>query len=202
MGRVVPGRAGRSGSFGCEESEVFLATRLEKPARCAACSSMPRTPIFLSGDLHALAHGAIESNGKHDLRHNPVHSVLTGPISTGPKGWPSSARGIATPRRDRPRVERRFEAARVERIHTGGLYPRHMRVQHVPMDSSAKLRRISIGSRHSTASSSTVRCPRRESASQHAPQALMSVSPSTRSGRRRAADNRARADAEWSHANR
>jgi hypothetical protein len=30
---------------------------------------------------------------KQDLRHNPVHAVLTGPISTGPKGWPSSARG-------------------------------------------------------------------------------------------------------------
>jgi phosphodiesterase/alkaline phosphatase D-like protein len=59
----------------------------------AACSSMHRTPLFLSGDLHALAHGIIERNGKHDLRHNPVHSVLTGPISTGPKGWPSSARG-------------------------------------------------------------------------------------------------------------
>jgi hypothetical protein len=59
----------------------------------AASSAMPRSPLFLSGDLHALAHGAIERNGKHDLRHNPVHSVLTGPISTGPRGWPSSARG-------------------------------------------------------------------------------------------------------------
>ena len=58
-----------------------------------ACSTMPRTPIFLSGDLHALAHGTIERNGALDLRHNPVHSVLTGPLSTGPKSWPSSARG-------------------------------------------------------------------------------------------------------------
>ena len=58
-----------------------------------ACSAALRTPLFLSGDLHALAHGVIERNGNQDLRHNPVHSVLTGPISTGPKGWPSAARG-------------------------------------------------------------------------------------------------------------
>jgi hypothetical protein len=59
----------------------------------SACSASRRTPLFLSGDLHALAHGIIERNGKQDLRHNPVHAVLTGSISTGPKGWPSAARG-------------------------------------------------------------------------------------------------------------
>jgi hypothetical protein len=59
----------------------------------AASAAMRRTPLFLSGDLHALAHGIIERNGNQDLRHNPVHAVLTGPISTGPKGWPSAARG-------------------------------------------------------------------------------------------------------------
>ncbi len=59
----------------------------------SASSAMRRVPIFLSGDLHALAHGAIERDGKQDFRKNPIHSVLTGPISTGPKGWPSSARG-------------------------------------------------------------------------------------------------------------
>lgn len=59
----------------------------------SACANTPRPPVFLSGDLHALGHGLIERNGKQDLRHNPVHAVLTGPLSTGPKGWPSSARG-------------------------------------------------------------------------------------------------------------
>lgn len=58
-----------------------------------AASAMPRIPLFLSGDLHALAHGAIEKNGADDFRRNPVHSILTGPISTGPRGWPSAARG-------------------------------------------------------------------------------------------------------------
>ena len=54
---------------------------------------MERVPLFLSGDLHALAHGAIERNGRMDLRRNPVHSVLTGPVSTGRLGYPSAARG-------------------------------------------------------------------------------------------------------------
>jgi hypothetical protein len=58
-----------------------------------ACSESERIAIFLSGDLHALAHGAIVRNGAVDLRRNPVHSVLTGPVSTGPRGWPSAARG-------------------------------------------------------------------------------------------------------------
>jgi hypothetical protein len=54
---------------------------------------MNRPAVFLSGDLHALAHAAITRNGPHDLRSNPVHSILTGPLSTGPLGWPSAARG-------------------------------------------------------------------------------------------------------------
>jgi len=58
-----------------------------------ASSNSDRLAVFLSGDLHALAHGAITQNGRFDLSRNPVHSVLTGPISTGPRGWPSSARG-------------------------------------------------------------------------------------------------------------
>jgi hypothetical protein len=58
-----------------------------------AASESDRLALFLSGDLHALAHGAIRRSGPLDLSRNPVHSVLTGPISTGPRGWPSSARG-------------------------------------------------------------------------------------------------------------
>lgn len=59
-----------------------------------ASSAMTRgVPLFLSGDLHALAHGALEGNAADDFRRNPVQTVLTGPVSTGPRGWPSSARG-------------------------------------------------------------------------------------------------------------
>ncbi len=58
-----------------------------------ACSNMERIPLFVSGDLHALGQGRIVRNGSMDLRRNPVHSILSGPISTGPKAWPSAWRG-------------------------------------------------------------------------------------------------------------
>jgi len=64
--------------------------RLQHDRLLDAASAMKRAPVFMSGDLHALAHGTIERNGG---RRNPVHSILTGPISTGPMGWPSAARG-------------------------------------------------------------------------------------------------------------
>lgn len=68
--------------------------KLQHDRLLRAASAMTRgVPLFLSGDLHALAHGVIERNGADDLRRNSVHTVLTGPISTGPRGWPSSARG-------------------------------------------------------------------------------------------------------------
>jgi hypothetical protein len=54
---------------------------------------MRRIPLFLSGDLHALAEGRIERYGQLDLRANPIVTVLTGPVSTGPKAWPSAWRG-------------------------------------------------------------------------------------------------------------
>ncbi|MBM3737743.1 MAG: hypothetical protein FJW39_18340 [Acidobacteria bacterium] len=83
------------GRLGVANTKYFWQEgwRLQHDRLLAAASGMARIPVFMSGDLHALAHGAIERNGKHDLRRNPVHSVLTGPVSTGPWGWPSSARG-------------------------------------------------------------------------------------------------------------
>ena len=58
-----------------------------------AASGMRGVPLFLSGDLHALGEGRILRYRNLDLRRNPVLSVLTGPISTGPKAWPSAWRG-------------------------------------------------------------------------------------------------------------
>lgn len=54
---------------------------------------MQRSPLFLSGDLHALAEGRIRRYGQLDFSRNPITTVLTGPISTGPKAWPSAWRG-------------------------------------------------------------------------------------------------------------
>lgn len=67
--------------------------RLQHNRLLRAASEMDRLPLFLSGDLHAIGEGQIHRYGNLDLRRNPVATVLTGPISTGPKAWPSSWRG-------------------------------------------------------------------------------------------------------------
>ena len=51
-----------------------------------------RPGIVVSGDLHATGHALIDSSGALELRANPVHSILAGPIGTR-LGWPSNARG-------------------------------------------------------------------------------------------------------------
>ena len=95
-GEWYPDLLGDDGTLGATQPKYMWQSgwKLQHDRLLRAASSMTRgVPLFLSGDLHALAHGAIERNGADDLRRNPVHSVLTGPISTGPRGWPSAARG-------------------------------------------------------------------------------------------------------------
>lgn len=83
------------GSLGTDQPKYFWQSgwRLQHDRLLAAASRMRRIPLFLSGDLHALAYGRILRNGCADLGRNPVVSVLTGPISTGPLAWPSAWRG-------------------------------------------------------------------------------------------------------------
>ncbi len=84
-----------NGRLGVAKAKYFWQEgwRSQHDRLLTASSQSDRLAVFLSGDLHALAHGAIARNGRLDLRGNPVHSVLTGPVSTGPRGWPSAARG-------------------------------------------------------------------------------------------------------------
>jgi hypothetical protein len=65
----------------------------------AAMSGMRRRiPLSMSGDLHAIGIGRILRSGALDLSANPVVTALTGPVGTGPSGWPSSIRKVgATP---------------------------------------------------------------------------------------------------------
>jgi len=53
-----------------------------------------RVPLVVSGDLHAVALGEMQRSGELDLRDNPVTTVLSGPIGTGPRGWPSAFRRV------------------------------------------------------------------------------------------------------------
>ena len=60
-----------------------------------AIARMPgRVPLVVSGDLHALALGQVLRAGSQRFDANPVTTVLSGPIGTGPGGWPSVFRAI------------------------------------------------------------------------------------------------------------
>ncbi len=59
----------------------------------AASGMKGRIPLFISGDLHAIAQGRMQATGSIDLSANPVHSILAGPLGTG-VGWPSGRRGM------------------------------------------------------------------------------------------------------------
>jgi hypothetical protein len=59
----------------------------------AASAAAHRTPVVVSGDLHAIAHGRMMRAGAIDLSANPVEVLLAGPIGTADNGWPSMARG-------------------------------------------------------------------------------------------------------------
>lgn len=52
-----------------------------------------RSPLVISGDLHAIGAGEILRSGDIDLGDNPVTAVLSGPVGTTPGGWPSIGRG-------------------------------------------------------------------------------------------------------------
>jgi hypothetical protein len=53
-----------------------------------------RAAITISGDMHASGAKRITASGDLDLSANPVEAILSGPIGTGSKGWPSQGRGM------------------------------------------------------------------------------------------------------------
>jgi phosphodiesterase/alkaline phosphatase D-like protein len=94
-GEWYPDRLLEDGRIGISKPKYFWQEgwKAQHDRLLQATARHSPIPLFVSGDLHALAHGVIHAAGKLDFRRNPVHSVLSGPISTGPKAWPSSARG-------------------------------------------------------------------------------------------------------------
>ncbi len=58
-----------------------------------------RSPIVISGDMHAIALGKMLRSGSHDFSANPITVCLSGTGGTRPLGWPSAGfRGTpATP---------------------------------------------------------------------------------------------------------
>jgi hypothetical protein len=94
-GEWYPDLLQASGQLGVSTSKYLWQSgwNLQHNRLLQAASAMSGIPLFLSGDLHALGEARIQRYGKLDLRRNPVVTVLTGPISTGPKAWPSAWRG-------------------------------------------------------------------------------------------------------------
>lgn len=61
----------------------------------AAASSMKHSnPLFICGDLHNQSEGWISRSGDLDLSSNPVISICSGSLGTGPRMWPSAFRGL------------------------------------------------------------------------------------------------------------
>ena len=61
-------------------------------------SQRERAPLVISGDLHAIGTGRLHRAGSVNLAARPVTAVLSGPIGTSIRGFPSVVRGIgATP---------------------------------------------------------------------------------------------------------
>ncbi len=79
-GEWYPDLLGEDGKLSTARPKYFWQEgwRRQHDRLVAACSAMNRIPLFISGDLHALAHGRILRNGAADLRRNPVVTVLRG----------------------------------------------------------------------------------------------------------------------------
>lgn len=61
----------------------------------AAASAMEHSvPLFICGDLHNQSEGWISRSGDLDLSANPVVSICSGSLGTGPRMWPSAFRGM------------------------------------------------------------------------------------------------------------
>ena len=61
----------------------------------AAAASMDHSsPLFICGDLHNQSEGWIFQSGSLDLSDNPVISMCSGSLGTGPRMWPSAFRGM------------------------------------------------------------------------------------------------------------
>ncbi|MCY4598323.1 MAG: hypothetical protein OXF27_00160, partial [Acidobacteria bacterium] len=64
----------------------------------AIAGQRERAPLVVSGDLHAIGMGRIHRAGALNLGARPLTAVLSGPIGTSVRGFPSVVRGVgATP---------------------------------------------------------------------------------------------------------
>jgi hypothetical protein len=97
-GEWYPDVLGRDGKLTVNEPKPYWQSGwLKQHDRLMqAMSAMrSRSPLVISGDLHATGIGRMLRSGALDLRANPITTVLSGPIGCrpNPTGWPSGRRG-------------------------------------------------------------------------------------------------------------
>jgi hypothetical protein len=64
----------------------------------AIAGQTERAPLIISGDLHAIGVGRMHRAGQVNMTARPITTVLSGPVGTSIRGFPSVVRGIgATP---------------------------------------------------------------------------------------------------------
>jgi hypothetical protein len=96
-GEWYPDMLGKDGKLTTEIAKPYWQTGwLKQHDRLMqAVAAMPgRIPLVISGDLHAIAEGRMMRSGALDFSKNPIEVILSGPLGTGDRGWPSAFRGI------------------------------------------------------------------------------------------------------------
>jgi hypothetical protein len=85
------------------DKDFWPAGWFDQHQRLAAALSAQkgRPAVTISGDMHASGAKRITASGDLDLSANPIEAILSGPIGTGARGWPSMGRGMfpATPQK-------------------------------------------------------------------------------------------------------
>jgi hypothetical protein len=90
------GNSADSRPFLSTENPKYMWQRgwfLQHQRLLSAMSDQERTAIAMSGDLHACGWDRILQSADLDMRHNPLHMLLHGPIGTR-TAWPSRVRGV------------------------------------------------------------------------------------------------------------
>jgi hypothetical protein len=96
FGEWYPDMARKDGTLGTDTSKPYWPTGwwLQHQRLVSAIGAQQRrVPVILQGDLHVVGYGILQRSGALDLRKNPIHMALTGPIGTGDIGFPSAYRG-------------------------------------------------------------------------------------------------------------
>ena len=96
-GEWYPDVLGKDGRLVVYESKPYWPSgwwRQHQRILKALSEQLNRIPLILSGDLHMFAGAKILRSGDLDLKDNPVHSFVVGPLGTDGPAYPSAARGV------------------------------------------------------------------------------------------------------------